>query len=373
MSETLSTSEGAVARSRVEGAALVLEGDWTQHAAAAELASLPAELRKVELSGVEKWDSTLPAVLLTLKKKHKGLEISGASANLLKLLELSGRAQPAETLQTRPPMHVLQSAGKRYRAAVWLDHAREAALSAVSFLGEIFIHAWRLARNPKHFRPRDWFVEFEEAGHRALPIVAFLSFLVGLILAFVSSMQLRLFGASIYVADLVGLSMTREMGALMTAIIMAGRTGAAYAARIGSMKRSEELDALKTMGLSGMDMVVLPKVAALTAMTPLLTVCSTFVGMFAGLLMATIVLELSVFQYISETALAVVPRQLVIGIAKGAVYGFLVAYAGAWRGMRCGDSADAVGQAATSAVVMSLTLIVTANAIFAVVLNALNL
>jgi phospholipid/cholesterol/gamma-HCH transport system permease protein len=182
-----------------------------------------------------------------------------------------------------------------------------------------------------------------------------------------------MFGASIYVADLVGISMTREMGSLMTGIIMAGRTGAAYAAQIGAMKRSEELDALRTMGLSPITMVVLPKTLALTTMTPLLSIFSTFVGMFAGLTVANSVLDISVFQYINETAHSVPLHDLIIGVLKSVVYGFLVAFAGAWRGSRCGNSADAVGKAATSAVVLSLTLIVVADGLFAVLLNALKL
>ena len=320
------------------------------------------------MAGVTSWDSTLVATLYKLQKKAGGgkLSLTGVPENLQKLLALT---------QTKAGdiKHHVPITSRRYKAALWLHKVSDAFQNAVEFLGLIFIHFFTLFKHRQHFRPNDWLLEFQEAGARALPIVAFLSFLVGLILAFVSAIQLQLFGASLYVADLVGLAMTREMGALITAIIMAGRTGAAYAAQIGSMKRSEELDALKTMGLSPIDMVVLPKVAALTVMLPLLSIFAVFMGIFAGLVVGNSVLGLSTYQYINETSMSVQPKNLLIGLVKAVVYGFLVAFAGAWRGMRCGESADAVGRAANSAVVLSLTLIVIANAIFAILLNALKI
>ncbi len=348
---------------------LNLKGDWLLSVPAPE----PPEIKNavaVELKEVGEWDSTLIAYLCRIKHAagNKKIEFRSAPENLQKLLDLSRNV----TLAEKPPT-LKQS--RRYKAAVWFEKARDASIDALSFLGDIFIHLWQFSSGKKreHFRPKDWLEEFFQAGYKALPIVAFLSFLVGLILAFVSAIQLQMFGASIYVADLVGISMTREMGALMTAIIMAGRSGASYTAQIGSMKRSEELDALRTMGLSPIAMVVLPKVVSLTTMMPLLSVFSTFVGMFAGLLVANTVLDISVHQYIRETAQAVPLHDLFIGLIKAVVYGFLVAFAGAWRGMRCGNSADAVGKAATSAVVLALTLIVIANAVFAIMLNAMKL
>lgn len=350
----------------VQQGRMVFAGDWVLTNPVPEV-PVDEDIKEVDVSGVGEWDSILVATLWKLRRSAKGeLQLKALPENLRKMLELSSRE--AASVQQKKLIN-----SHRYRAAVWLRKVWEAATDAVSFLGEIFIRLGRSLRHREHFRPNDWLMEFHEAGARALPIVAFLSFLVGLILAFVSAIQLQLFGASIYVADLVGISMTREMGALITGIIMAGRTGASYAAQIGSMKRSEELDALRTMGLSPVDMVVLPKVVALTLMLPVLTIFSMFVGMFAGLLVGNSVLGLSVFQYINQTAAAVPLKGVFIGIIKSFVYGFLVAFAGAWRGMRCGLTADAVGKAATSAVVLSLTLIVIANAIFAILLNALKI
>lgn len=352
----------------LEGTTLVFGGDWTLATPAPELPKTE-KLSTVDLSRVSAWDSTLVATVWKLQRAtpEGKLELKSAPENLQKLLALTTLA-PAAAKKGKIPM-----ASHRLKAAGWLKKVTEAVKDALEFLGLIFIHMGRLFKKREHFRLNDWLIEFQEAGGRALPIVAFLSFLVGLILAFVSAIQLQLFGAQIYVADLVGLSMTREMGALITAIVMAGRTGASYAAQIGSMKRSEELDAMRTMGLSPIDMVVMPKVVALTCMMPLLSVFSVFMGIFAGLVVADAVLGLSPFQYINQTAAAVAPKHFFIGAIKAVVYGFLVAYAGAWRGMRCGSTADAVGKAATSAVVMSLTLVVVANAIFAIILNALKI
>lgn len=350
----------------LEGDKMIFGGDWLL---ANPIPEVPAaeNVREVDVSQVGKWDSSLAAVIWKMQKAGQGgLKVKAMPEDLKKLLELA-----ASTGENVSQKRVITS--QRYKAAVWLRNAWEAFTDAISFLGEIFIRLGRLIKTREHVRLDDWLVELHEAGARALPIVAFLSFLVGLILAFVSVIQLQLFGASIYVADLVGISMTREMGALITGIIMAGRTGASYAAQIGSMKRSEELDALRTMGLSPVDMVVLPKVVALTLMLPLLTIFSMFVGMFAGLVVGNSVMGLSAFQYINQTANAVPLKGVFIGFGKAFVYGFLVAFAGAWRGMRCGTTADAVGKAATSAVVLSLTLIVVANAIFAILLNALKI
>lgn len=354
----------------LEGQTLVFEGDWVLANPVREIPALE-QVKEVDVSKVSAWDSTLVAVLWKIQRSAgvgggEKIKIKALPENLKKMLALS-----SESVEGVPQKRAVTS--QRYKAAVWLKNVWAAVGDAISFLGEIFIRLGRMLKHREHFRANDWLLEFHEAGAKALPIVGFLSFLVGLILAFVSAIQLQLFGASIYVADLVGVSMTREMGALITGIIMAGRTGASYAAQIGSMKRSEELDALRTMGLSPIDMVVLPKVVALTCMLPMLTIFSMFVGMFAGLLVGNSVLGLSVFQYINETAMAVPLKSLFIGLIKSFVYGFLVAFAGAWRGMRCGLSADAVGKAATSAVVLSLTLIVIANAIFAIMLNALKI
>jgi len=353
---------------------LVLAGDWVIGQSLPEIPALANGLR-IKLEGLGNWDSALAswiyAVQLKAARKHYIVEIDNAPDNLNKLLELvAGSLKKPSYVAKELTKHPF---GSREKAAFWLRETVEAFESAVRFLGDIFLAFGPFIKKKAHFRLGDWLKEFHGAGGKAVPIVTLISFLVGLIVAFVSAIQLKLFGASLYVADLVGLSMTREMGALMSAIIMAGRTGAAYAAQIGSMKRSEELDALRTMGLDPMQMVVIPRVMALSTMLPLLAILGAFMGILAGLIITETFFDVSAFQYINQTALAVSPKDCIIGFVKAIVYGFLIAYAGAWRGMRCGKSADAVGRAATSAVVLGITLVIIANAIFAVLLNALQL
>jgi phospholipid/cholesterol/gamma-HCH transport system permease protein len=213
----------------------------------------------------------------------------------------------------------------------------------------------------------------QECSAQALPIVSLISFLTGLILAFVGAIQLRQFGAGIYVANLVGVGMTQEMGALMTGIIMAGRTGAAFAAQIGSMKVSEEIDALITLAISPTDFLVSPRVLALCIMMPLLALYSDLIGMAGGALVAMSFLNISLQQYWVQTLGAIQLTDIIIGLVKSAVFGVIVAMAGCQRGIECGRDAAAVGNAATSAVVLSITWIVASDAVLDVLQQVLNL
>ena len=251
--------------------------------------------------------------------------------------------------------------------------AQTAALSALAFLGDACLAFSTLLRGRAPFRRKDFSLILQDCGARALPIVSLISFLVGLILAFVGAVQLQPFGAQIYVADLVGLGMTREMGAMMTGIIMAGRTGAAFAAQLGTMRVNEEIDALTTMGFAPMEFLVLPRMLALMAMLPLLCLYADFMGILGGLVVGAGMLDLGWLQYVNESILAVGLVDFALGLIKSAVYGVLIAIAGCYRGMQCGNSSAAVGEAATSAVVTSIVWIVVASAILTVVYDALGL
>jgi phospholipid/cholesterol/gamma-HCH transport system permease protein len=187
------------------------------------------------------------------------------------------------------------------------------------------------------------------------------------------AVQLRQFGAQIYVADLVGLGMTREMGAIMTGVIMAGRTGAAFAAQLGTMQVNEEIDALTTMGIPPMEFLVLPRMLALMVMMPLLCVYADLVGMGAGLLIGIGLLDMSLVQYVTETQQAVHLVDCGLGLGKSVVFGALVALAGCLRGMQCGRSAAAVGAAATSAVVTGIVWIIACDGLWAVLTERLGL
>jgi phospholipid/cholesterol/gamma-HCH transport system permease protein len=203
--------------------------------------------------------------------------------------------------------------------------------------------------------------------------VGMISFLTGLIFAFVGAIQLRQFGAGIYVANLVAVAMAREMGAIMTGIIMAGRTGAAFAAQIGSMKVSEEIDALRTLAISPMDFLVTPRLLALCLMMPLLVLYSDIIGILGGAFVGLTFLGLSWSQYWNQTIGAMGLIDITTGLIKGAIFGIIVAMAGCERGMKCGNNAAAVGNCATSAVVLGITWIVASDAIIDVIQEVVHL
>jgi phospholipid/cholesterol/gamma-HCH transport system permease protein len=249
----------------------------------------------------------------------------------------------------------------------------DATLASLKFIGEGALAVGRFARGRATFRSIDLAAVIQECGPAALPIVTLISFLVGLILAFMGAVQLRHFGAQVYVADLVAIATAREMGCLMTGIIMAGRTGAAFAAQLGTMRVTEEIDALATIGIRPMEFLVLPRMIALVLMMPLLTLYADVLAMLGGALVGVAVLDINATQYLERTIDALTLRHVAIGVVKGGVFGVLVALSGCLRGMQAGRSAAAVGLAATSAVVTAIVLIVVMEGIFAVVLDALAL
>jgi phospholipid/cholesterol/gamma-HCH transport system permease protein len=243
----------------------------------------------------------------------------------------------------------------------------------IDFFGKLCIAFARMLTGRARLRRSDVFVAIQQCGADALLIVSLISYLVGVILAFMGAVQLQQFGAAIYVADLVGIGVTREMGAMMTAIIMAGRTGAAFAAQLGTMKVTQEIDALTTMGLSPIEFLVLPRTVALILMMPLLCLYSDFIGILGGASVGVGMLDLSFTVYIKETIAAVTLGDLFGGLFKSAVYGVLIAVAGCWRGFQCGSSSSAVGDAATAAVVTGIVMIVTACGLFAVIFSILGI
>ncbi len=242
----------------------------------------------------------------------------------------------------------------------------------LAFVGELFYGFLNFLRGRVRFRYSDLFYQIECAGPSALMIITLISILVGIILAFVGAVQLRLFGAEIFVANLVGLGMAREMGAMMTAIIMAGRTGAAYAAQLGTMQVNEEIDAFKTMGISPIEFLVFPRLLALIITMPLLCIYADFMGIIGGAIVSATMLDISFFQYFQQIQGFVPPIHFIIGIVKAGVFGILIATAGCFRGLQCGRSASAVGFATTSAVVTSIVLIIVADAIITILCQLLG-
>ena len=259
------------------------------------------------------------------------------------------------------------------RVGLATQDAFEDGRAFLEFIGLATVAGWRLITFRARFRASDLFLYIQECGAQALPIVSLISFLLGLILAFMGAVQLRQFGAAIYVADLVGLAMVREMGAVMTGVIMAGRTGAAFAAQLGTMKVTEEIDALTTMGISPMEFLVLPRMIALTLMMPLLCVFANLVGILGGAVVGVAMLDLSPAEYARQTIAAISLGDFFLGIGKSAIFGILIALAGCLRGMQSGNSASAVGDAATSAVVTSIVFLIVTDGLFAVACNILGI
>jgi phospholipid/cholesterol/gamma-HCH transport system permease protein len=318
------------------------------------------------------WDSSLLVFLLACEQcaqiNHLEFHKETLPGDIASLIDLSQSVPEKQTgRQVDPPATLLHRLGK-----IGLQNWR-GLLEAVTFLGASLLSLTHLVRGRSSFHWRDFFITMQETSVGALPIVGLISFLTGLILAFVGSTQLAKFGASIYVANLVGLGMAREMGALMTAIIMAGRTGAAFAAQLGSMKVSEEIDALKTLAIDPQDFLVTPRLLALFVMMPLLCLYADLIGTVGGSAVGIGLMKLSWTQYFIQTRGAVALLDIGTGLFKSIAFGGIVALTGCLRGMQCGSNASAVGLAATSAVVSGITLIVATDAVFDVLFNILGI
>jgi phospholipid/cholesterol/gamma-HCH transport system permease protein len=359
--------------------ALHLSGTWLLREAVPPVIpvkeALAANLRVrrilIDAAGISRWDTALPVFLRAVGALagERKVEVDGSDLpeGVRKLLQLAAAVPPRQGSSPRARPRLAIRTGEA-AIRVWKQ-----TTDFLFFLGEVVLAIGALLRRRAVYRPVDFGLVLQETGPRALGIVSLISFLVGLILAFVGAIQLARFGAQIYIADLVGLAMAREMGPMMAGIVMAGRTGAAFAAQLGTMQVNQEIDALKTLGISPVQFLVLPRIMALVLMMPLLTLYADLVGIGGGLTVSVSLFDVTLPQYWQETLAALTLTQFVIGLVKSVVYGAIVAVAGCVAGMRASGSASAVGEAATSAVVSGIVAIIVADGIFAVVLNALNL
>jgi phospholipid/cholesterol/gamma-HCH transport system permease protein len=357
-----------------------LRGTWRLRGGLPSAASFEQELESArQVRGISfdaheliAWDSSVLTFLVEVselcRQRSIAVDREGLPVGVKKLLALA-EAVPERKGARREATEasLLERVGKRT-----ID-AADSLTEMLAFLGEMTITFVRLFGMKARYRASDLFLLIRQCGAQALPIVTLISFLVGVILAFVGAVQLKQFGAQIYVADLVGIAMMREMGAMMTGIIMAGRTGAAFAAQIGTMKVTQEVDALTTAGFSPLDFLVLPRVMALILMMPLLCLYADFVGVVGGAVIGVGMLDLSWTTYFNETANAISLTDIFGGVFKASVYGVLIALSGCLRGLQCGNSSSAVGDAATSAVVTGIVAIVSACGIFAVVFYILGI
>jgi phospholipid/cholesterol/gamma-HCH transport system permease protein len=322
--------------------------------------------------GLEDWDSgfliSVRAIVRYCKEHQIAVDRSGLPPGVLRLLDLSNVKSErgiSKKEELRTPL--LERIGAKVEAD-WV-----ALTVTLGFLGELTLSIGRLIRGRARFRPTDLWVVLQDGGVNALPIVALISVLVGLILAFVGSIQLKMFGAQIYIADLVGIAMVRAMGAIMTGIIMAGRTGSSYAARIGTMQVNEEIDALRTAGISPVDFLVMPRVIGLTIMMPFLTLYADLAGIVGGFAVSVLGFGVGPREYYNETLHSMTFTNIGIGLFSSLVFGILIGITGCLRGIRCGRSASAVGDSTTSAVVSGIVGIIIATATITVICNMLGL
>ena len=354
--------------------AVALAGDWLLGNALPAIEPVLEDLRKspapagiaFDTAELGDWDTALVATLVSIRRdaEANGITVdeSGLPEGARQLLGLAFAVKEREgARRSARDVGIFEAVGEKTLRVV----ARSRDLLA--FLGELVLSFGRLFRGKATYLRSDLVQYVQEAGAEALPIVSLISFLIGMIFAFVGVMQLENFGAGIYTADLVAVAMVREMAPIMTAIIMAGRTGAAYAAQIGTMKVNEEVDALTTLGMDPMDFLVTPRVIALIVMLPMLSLYGSLMGILGGTFVGLSMLDVSLVQYASQTVNSVGLNSLLGGLFKSVVYGSLVAIAGCQQGLACGNSAMAVGQSTTRAVVMSIVLIVVSASILTVI------
>lgn len=320
---------------------------------------------RFDASGLIDWDSRLAvyvsALLGDLGARDVAVETSALPPGMLRLMALAEQGRGLAAASGEPP-------GFPFLMRVGLKTVSWVAgyVDFLAFLGEVALGFGRVIVGKGRFRRDDFFLHLQACGASALPIVSLISLVIGVIFAFVGSVQLRLFGAQIYVADIVGLAMVRELGAMMTGIIMAGRTGAAFAAQLGTMQVNEEVDALSTMGMNPAEFLVVPRMIALVLMMPLLCVYSDFLGIAGGMAIGGGMLDIPWVQYWNQTRDALNMVQIMHGIVKSGLYGVIIALSGCYHGMRCGRSASDVGDATTKAVVSAIVGIIIADGLIAV-------
>ena len=361
-----------------EAARLRCTGAWTvQHVAALapriETMAWPREGELVvDVTGVSAIDTSgawlLHRTMRHLEARSVAVRMDGLTPESDALFRLVAARAPAGEGPARPPRAgLLANIGRK----AW-DDARN-AVGFLAFVGESFTILLRSLAQPRRIRWRAILHNVQAAGFDALPITGLLSFLMGIVIAYQGASQLERFGANVYIVDLVGIAMLRELSPLLTAIIVAGRSGSAYTAQIGTMKITEEIDALRTVGVVPSELLVLPKMLALVIALPLLTVYTDVAGLVGGMLMAKSQLGLGFNVFLDRLKSAIVMSTYLTGISKAPVFAMIIALVGCYRGFETSGSADSVGTQTTLSVVQAIFLVIVTDAIFSVVFNRLDL
>lgn len=325
----------------------------------------------INAAQLQKWDSTLLALILELYKtagrKKIAVEYAQFPDNLSKLIELALMVDRKPDVRRETRLPFVEAVG------AWGINAAQAIAKGAGFIRNSFASIGRFFAGTAVMRRVDFMFALEDCSYKAVGIVSLVSFMVGLILAFVGAIQLKTFGAQIYVASLVAIGMTRIMGAIMVGIIMAGRTGASYAATIGTMQVNEEIDALKTMGISTQDFLVLPRIMALTLTIPLLTILADFMGVLGGAAVGVGMLGISAAEYWTYSVDALSMDNFFVGLFHALVFGVIISLCGCYYGVYCGRNADSVGKATTQAVVTAIVWMIVATGIITLIFEVLGI
>ena len=369
------------ALTRTKADHLVLSGSWTAAGRGdieRQIAGLQGALATVDGSRIEALDTAGAWMLRRLLAQaqvegagQKDLAVRGLSPAFDRLLDLVAKRMVAQAAlpavaTPRPPSAIAR-----------LGHSSAAVVSEaqalLAFIGEVSLAAVGCIAHPSRIRWRPILYNIRSAGVDALPIVGLLSFLLGVVVAYQGGDQLKPYGANIYIADLLGLSMLREFAPLITAIIIAGRSGSAYAAQIGTMSVTEEIDAMRTLGVPPLEMLVLPKLVALLIALPLLTVFADALGVLGGMCMASVQLGVTFVEFADRFGKAVSATTLLVGIGKAPVFAAVIAVVGCFQGFRTHGGADSVGRQTTRSVVQAIFLVIVADALFSIAFSALDL
>lgn len=372
---------GAAAIAQPAPDVLALSGDWTSRG----MGSLKGRLdgMKVEsgtsivadAAGIKAMDTAgawiLQDLLQRLRTEGHEVTLDGLRPEHARMLELVSKKQanqaPGRASAPQAAPGVLHGIGIAARARAL------GVMSLLSFVGESATALAGGIVHPSRLRGRPVLYNIRSAGFDAIPIVSLLSFLLGVVIAYQGAAQLRQYGANIFIADLVGLSMVREFGPLLTAILIAGRSGSAYAAQIGTMSVTEEIDAMRTLGMSPHEVLVVPKVLALLVAMPLLTVLADAFGVFGGMVMARAQLDVGYGDFLDRLLQAVSVTAYLVGILKAPVFAAIIAMVGCYQGFQTRGGADSVGRQTTRSVVQAIFLVIVADALLSVVLSALDL
>lgn len=360
-----------------DGSAISLQGSWTlDHFQDLTQALTKTDSPKSDITldggALKRIDTAGILALADFLKGKTRVSFANFSPERQEFIEQAlelHRTEETEDIAEKPPFlwHSIESLGKATASGL------EQTADFMAFLGQALVTLGRNLRNPRHFRMVSIVRHIHEAGMGAIPIVSLLAFLISIVLTYQAATQLKTFGADIFTVNLTVISILREMGVILTAIMVAGRSGSAYAAEIGVMKLREEIDALKTTGMDPFEVLVLPRIIALVIVMPLLTFIADIVGLIGTGIMSVLLLDISFGQYIERADYVMTLPMFMVGISKAPVFAFLIAIVGTWQGMRVQGSAESVGRLTTLAVVQSIFLVILADALFSIIFSVLGI